>query len=118
MRVLVCGDRNWIDRLAIRRVLAVLEPETLIEGDCRGADKLAVEEAPASVETIITIPADWSKLGKAAGPIRNRKMLIAGRPDVVVVFHNSLKESRGSANMIQQAHGAGVPVLLYLGPSR
>jgi len=55
-------------------------------------------------------PADWSRHGKSAGPIRNRQMLIEGRPDIVVAFPGG----KGTANMIKQAVEAGVKVELVV----
>ena len=51
--------------------------------------------------------ADWATNGKAAGPIRNRKMLTEGRPDLVVAFPGG----RGTADMIAQSKAAGVRVV-------
>ncbi len=52
--------------------------------------------------------ADWSKHGKAAGPIRNRRMLEEGKPDLVI----ALQGGKGTASMIALAREAGVRVLL------
>lgn len=57
-------------------------------------------------------PADWS-IGRAAGPIRNKRMIVEGKPDLVVAFHDSLETSRRTRNMINQAISAGIPVAHY-----
>lgn len=44
--------------------------------------------------------------GKAAGPIRNQRMLDDGKPDRVLAFPGG----RGTANMVKLAKAAGVPV--------
>jgi UDP-N-acetylmuramoylalanine-D-glutamate ligase len=54
-----------------------------------------------------TYEADWDTHGKAAGPIRNKRMLDEGKPDLVVAFPGG----RGTANMISQARKAGVEVI-------
>lgn len=80
----------------------------LIEGGATGADRLAREWADMNGVQVLTFPAEWNIHGKSAGPIRNKKMLEEGRPDMVVAFPGG----RGTQNMINQAHEFGVKVLL------
>lgn len=111
MRVLVCGDRNWADYVAIRRELSKCPRGTVvIEGDCRGADRIAGEVAEALGFEVVRYPANWAAFGRGAGLVRNRQMLMEGKPDVVLAFHADLAASRGTANMLAQARAAGVPV--------
>jgi hypothetical protein len=81
--------------------------DVLIEGEAPGADTLAREWATEQGIPVERYPADWNRHGKAAGPIRNRRMLVEGKPDLVVAFPGG----RGTANMISQAEAAGVKVL-------
>lgn len=106
MRVLVCGGRDYHDWDRLRAVLDDIPITVMVEGCARGADSLAERYA-----TLVTIdnehyPADWDRHGKAAGPIRNKQMLDEGLPELVVAFPGG----RGTANMIEQAERAGVPV--------
>ena len=55
-------------------------------------------------------PADWS-LGRKAGPIRNRQMLVEGKPDVVYAFYQDKKKSKGTKNMAKQSKDAGILVV-------
>lgn len=55
----------------------------------------------------LTEIADWSKYGKAAGPMRNQKMLDEYKPDLVV----ALPGGRGTADMVSRARVAGVEVI-------
>lgn len=113
-KVLVCGDRNWTDRLSIRTWLRGLQKEgydTVIEGEARGADTIAREEAELLGMTVEKYSADWKKYGKAAGPIRNAEMLKAD-PDLVLAFHSDILKSKGTSNMIRQAKKRGVGVTL------
>lgn len=111
MRVLVCGSRNWADRAAILRELSRFpQGTTIIEGGCRGADRLAVGAAEELGFKVVEFRADWKQYGRAAGPIRNRRMLDEGRPDLVLAFHADIKKSCGTADMVRQARRAGVPV--------
>jgi len=55
----------------------------------------------------IAFPADWNKDGKAAGFVRNARMLRDGRPELVVAFPGG----KGTAHMVKLARDAGVAVL-------
>lgn len=110
MRVLICGDRNWEDVRAIEEFISKLPKDTIIiHGLCRGADIIADDMAHKHGLKILKFPAEWHKYGKAAGPIRNKKMIVDGKPDEVVAFHNNLSKSRGTVNMIKQARIYGIP---------
>ena len=60
--------------------------DCIIEGYAKGADTLAGEWALARNIHLLTYPANWRKDGKAAGPIRNVRMLEEGHPDLVLAF--------------------------------
>ena len=80
----------------------------IIEGDAKGADRLAGKWADLKGIGKAVYPADWDKYGKKAGPIRNKQMLDEGKPDCVIAFLT--KNSRGTRNMVSQADKAGVKV--------
>lgn len=123
MLVLICGDRNWVDRESIRSWLLKLQDwgfDTLIEGECQGADIIAREEAELMGFKIIGrdkhtkgFPAQWNKFPKygAAGPIRNAEML-THNPVLVVAFHNNIDASKGTKNMLNQAKAKGIDCIL------
>ncbi len=116
MRVLVCGDRHWVDKNAIVAALARLDKvDIVIEGEARGADTLAREVAEEFNIPVLAFPADWNKYGRAAGPIRNRQMLDEGKPDLVIAFHSNIVESRGTKNMLEQARSRGIHTRLCNG---
>lgn len=117
MRVLVTGDRNWTDRNIVWAVLDGLrmgigdDPDFIvIEGEARGADTEAREWAKAWRLDYEPFPAKWDEHGKSAGPRRNLKMLVEGKPDVVLAFHGDLENSKGTKHMVTIARKAGVPV--------
>lgn len=112
MRVLICGDRNYTDAWRIRQVLLNPDVTTLIEGGASGADYLAKMIAEKLGITVEEYPAEWNRYGKAAGPIRNKRMLDEGRPDLVFAFHNDISKSKGTKNMIDQAQSRGIEVRL------
>lgn len=125
LRVLVCGDRNWTDYELIAKVLDGLMNErpdsdapylTVIHGCARGADSLACQwvdrnyvyyDGYVAQEKFI---ADWDQFGRAAGPIRNRRMLKEGKPDRVIAFHDDIEHSKGTKNMVTIAREEGIPV--------
>lgn len=109
MRLLVCGDRNWTSVESVLSQIELLNPSLIIEGEARGADSIAREVAIHLGIPVLKFPADWSKHGKAAGPIRNAQMLKEGRPDFVLAFHHNIEESKGTKNMIMIAEKAGIP---------
>ena len=106
-RVLVCGGRNYSDACRVGVVLDELTIELIIQGGAGGADALAKEYAITNQVQVQEFKADWNANGRAAGPIRNSKMLIEGKPDVVLAFPGG----RGTADMVVKAKRAGVQVL-------
>lgn len=112
MRLLICGDRNWVDKDLIKATIAKEAPTVVIHGDCRGADKLAGQAAHELGIEVIAFPADWKKLGRAAGPLRNKQMLVQGRPDKVIAFHDDISQSKGTLNMLNQVANYSIPSVL------
>lgn len=110
MRLLICGSRGWADDWPIRLTLETHEPTVVIHGDCRGADRIAGEVAAEMGIEVLGFPADWDRHAKGAGPERNQQMLDEGKPDRVVAFHDDLKNSEGTADMVRRAQQAGLPV--------
>lgn len=114
MKVLVCGGRDYSDWHALSAALAqvkLLAPHdslTIIQGGAAGADAMAREWCEAYHIPYMNYPADWEKHGRAAGPIRNQRMLDEGRPDLVLAFPGG----RGTADMMTRARSAGVEVRL------
>ena len=111
MRVLVCGGRefdNWVmlsSALQAATVDCPVQP-TIIQGGAKGADFLARAWGKMARMAVEEYPADWKRHGRAAGAVRNQQMLDEGRPDLVVAFPGG----RGTADMVQRAKRAGVPV--------
>lgn len=109
MRVLVCGGRDYDDIQHVYIVLDSIHAETaitcIIEGGAKGADYLACRwSAARHLHEHAKFNADWSLHGKAAGPLRNQKMLDEGRPDLVVAFPGG----SGTADMVRRAKAAGI----------
>ena len=109
-RVLVCGGRDYCNREMVYSVLDAAHAANpivcLIHGAARGADTLAADWALDRDVLCNAFPADWERDGKAAGPIRNQRMLQEGKPHMVIAFPGG----RGTADMARKAENAGIPV--------
>lgn len=112
-RLLICGSRRWRNREAIYTVLREHRPDLVIEGGAPGADRIAHEEALALGIPVRQFRADWKRYGRAAGPIRNERMLHEGKPTAVAAF--VLPSSKGSWHMIEIAETAGIEVVVFYG---
>ena len=119
MRFIVCGSRDWPDNEAIRRCIEELAQTcpgaVIMHGDAPGADRAAAKAAQSAGLMVEAYPADWQQHGKAAGVLRNSKMLAIGlsrgAPLSVLAFHRN--NSPGTADMIARARRAHVPVVVY-----
>lgn len=112
-KVVVTGSRDWNDWAAIeeqlRRVQGLAEQVVIIHGGARGADKMCQYKARQLGLEVLEVPAEWDRLGKRAGHVRNTQMLDL-EPDEVVAFW--LDRSRGTADCIRQAREAHIPVTI------
>jgi hypothetical protein len=109
MKILVCGGRDFSDVNKIAEVLSVYtEDVTLAHGNCKGADKLSEEYAIAHNWKVVPYPANWALYGKQAGPLRNQKMLVDFKPDVVVAFPGG----KGTEDMVYKAKRAGIKLVI------
>jgi len=108
-RALVCGGRDFenVDLLydTLDKFLGPIA--VVISGGARGADSLAEMWADERGIPVERYEADWGTHGKAAGPIRNQRMLEEGKPGVVFAFPGG----RGTADMVGRARRAGVRVI-------
>ena len=109
-RVLVCGGRAFDDRDLFDAVMSEIASRgrliRVIQGGATGADALAREWCVRWGYRYEHFPADWRRLGPAAGPIRNQEMINVGRPDLVLAFPGG----RGTADMVRRAKAAGIEV--------
>mmetsp|Transcript_68560 Transcript_68560/g.161171 ORF Transcript_68560/g.161171 Transcript_68560/m.161171 type:complete len:173 (+) Transcript_68560:67-585(+) len=109
LTVLVSGSRNWSDRSIVHsqltRIAQTLPKEKgtplLVHGNCRGLDLLAASVALELKWEVSAQPAEWSKLGRRAGPIRNQQMLDEFSPDICLAFPFSTSTG-GTVDMIRR----------------
>ena len=129
-RVIVAGGRNWRDRerveTVLRRAYAALSQGLLFAADGVKAipdQPMFVHGAcPSGVDWIVRDyclrmgwmqdphPADWEKHGKAAGPMRNQRMVDRGA-GLCLAFPTA--ESRGTWDCIRRAVAAGIETRIY-----
>jgi hypothetical protein len=97
----------------MREILSALDEDTtIIHGGAPGADRMAGSLAMKLGFDIIVYYAEWVKHGKAAGAIRNRRMLDEEHPDLVIAFWDG--SSPGTAGMIREAEQRDVEVWTIL----
>jgi SLOG family YspA-like protein len=124
LRLLVCGSRTWTDAALLAEAVDQVVADhgqgragvVLIEGDARGADRLAGALAKARGWELEVYPADWQRHGRAAGMRRNARMLRQGRPERVIACADDLTASRGTADLVRRAHSVGLPVVVVSHP--
>jgi hypothetical protein len=119
VRLLVAGSRTWTDRDRLWQILGTLSGElarvhkdrfvkeglTLVSGHARsGADVLAEEwfADRFPLESPELWPADWKKIGRRAGIVRNTAMVDSG-PDLCVAF---IMPCDKDACVIKNPHGS------------
>lgn len=107
--MLVCGGRNFNDSILLLSALSKAHAHRpiglLIHGGAKGADIMAGAWAKGRGIHVARVDALWDAHGKAAGPARNRAMLLL-KPDVVIAFPGG----SGTAHMVGIAREAGITV--------
>lgn len=115
-RVMITGSRAWTDGELIYRALEELKArgaKVFIHGAASGADTLGARAAMALGYEVHAFRADWGTYGKAAGPLRNQRMLDEGKPDFVIAF--PLCGSKGTWDAVDRAKRAGIVVKVWKG---
>jgi hypothetical protein len=108
MRVIIAGGRDIND---FDLVLDAVEDsgfdiDTVVSGGARGVDHMGEIFASEMNLKLNVYEADWERNGRAAGPIRNRKM--AENADALIAIWDG--KSRGTKNMIETAKKLGLLV--------
>lgn len=113
MKLAVVGSRTFLDYDYLKRSLLesfpLSEVEEIISGGAKGTDSLAERFAREHNIPVTVFPADWKRLGRKAGPVRNAD--IVRRADVIAAFWDG--QSRGTKDTIRQARLAGKRMLIF-----
>lgn len=121
MKVLVCGGRHFSNYSVLSSILDDCltkcnygEEIEIVSGGCKGADSLAERYANENNIAMKIFPANWTKYGKAAGPIRNKEMVnyIKNYNSIVVAFIS--KDSIGTKNTVKLAKSNNIPTIEIL----
>ena len=84
-----------------------------IFGDATGVDAIVWKWAKSCYDLYDRYKAQWTKLGKSAGPLRNQQMLDEN-PDIELVL--AFPGGVGTKDMISRAKKAGIKVLQFKTP--
>jgi hypothetical protein len=100
-----------IDRLCGHRIFQSVTCLKLFHGEAPGTDSLAGIYSTEKGIPVVGVGANWKKLGRAAGPERNRRMLEAALQDAggdgsVVLI--SFPGGKGTENCIETALSMGI----------
>jgi len=116
LKLLIAGSRSLkipaktIQRICRRANIEIEHLTEVVSGKARGVDTSGESFAKELNITIKDFPADWSKYGKAAGPIRNRQM--AEYCDAAIIIWDGY--SRGSFNMMEEMDRLRKPYYLVI----
>lgn len=107
MRILSCGGRDFYDELTVYFAFKELPEDTVIvHGGANGSDYLTEQVCKGFGYTVYSAKAEWDRLGREAGPQRNRMMLDKYGPiDILYVFPGG----RGTEDMVMVAAERGIP---------
>jgi hypothetical protein len=113
-RILVTISRSWSDITRLRAVLEKVHGEhptaVLVHGDAPKGDRMAAGIWRSLGGVVEAWPADWTRLGKRAGMVRNARM-VESNPAAVLSFIRD--GSAGATHCTDLAEGAGLPVVRY-----
>lgn len=105
MRVIIAGTRTlWVSPQFIKEILYQHKIKQMSEVVCGGANgmdaagKNFAQKFNIPVEMFEVKKEDWDKHGRAAGPMRNKRMANYG--DILLLIWDG--KSRGSASMKQE----------------
>lgn len=115
MKIIAITGTRTMERFgeAVKKMTAqVLQGECFfVLGDAKGVDEEAKLFCQQTSTDHAIFYAHWDALGRGAGPERNKRMLLCGKPDVVWAFPG--KNSKGTWNMVRQAKKLGIEVVVY-----
>ena len=112
MRTIIAGSRSVKHYEVVRKAIrdSGFEITKVVSGGALGADKLGEEWARDNQIPVQRFPADWTRHGKSAGPLRNIQM--AENADALIAIWDGV--SRGTKHMIEAAAQRGLMVHISL----
>ena len=108
MKMIIAGgrkyqftDKDYAELDKIHKIISVTE---VVSGKAKGADTCGEVWAKKNGIKVADFPAEWTKFGKAAGPIRNLEM--AKYADALAVSSGN----DGTSNMVKNAKKEGLEI--------
>jgi predicted Rossmann fold nucleotide-binding protein DprA/Smf involved in DNA uptake len=113
MKLAIVGTRNYCDyksfKVHLKNFIGDQKIDCIISGGAQGADSLAARYARKKHIELIVYPAKWKKYGRAAGPIRNKKIVQSA--DHILAFPTG-PSSKGTYSTINIADQMKKPVTI------
>ena len=121
-RIIICGGRHFndynaleslVDSVFVEKGLTNNEVE-IVSGHCEGADMLGEMYAKNHGIVCKVYPAEWTKYGRAAGPIRNSQMIeYASESSIPIVVAFVSPRTKGTIDTIIKAKEKEFSVYKY-----
>ena len=110
MKTIVAGSRTIIDLNFVRMAIKSCHWKIteIVSGTAKGVDRLGEIAAEELNIPVRRFPADWGRLGKGAGHIRNKEMSVYA--DALIACWDGV--SPGTLNMIKTAKEDGLIVMV------
>ena len=116
--VIVTGSRKWRNPRLVWQAIEASGATVIVHGDCQsGADAHAAGYAGSNRLTIaeVPMPAQWQDEGRAAGPLRNGRMLslvqnLAACNYIVEVLAFPMSDGKGTQDCMRAARAAHITV--------
>jgi hypothetical protein len=111
MKIAVVGSRQVLDEPVIQEVLDTYlgKMTVLITGGAKGVDTLAERWARKNDIPVEVYLPDWKNLGKAAGIVRNRAMVLECQE--CIAFWDGI--SKGTKSTIDMCKKQNKPVVVF-----
>lgn len=112
-RIVISGSRQFNDYEYLLKKFNFITSEIpfdtieIITGGARGTDKLGERFAREHDIKLTLFPAEWSKYGFAAGPVRNKQMAVYAKEEYAILCAFWNGKSKGTLNMIEAAISTG-----------
>lgn len=110
MKTIIAGSRTISDLAIVEKAVfdSGFKITEVVSGGARGVDNLGEKYAANNNLPLKLFRADWKRLGKSAGYVRNREM--AGYAAALVAVWDG--ESKGTKNMIEEARKYSLKVFV------
>ena len=122
VKAIVCGGRHFDNydylEITLDSIFEELDLDyeniEIVSGNCNGTDKLGEQYAKEHCIKTKVFPAEWKKYGRAAGPIRNEKMIeYISNSDLPVVIAFVSENSKGTLDTIKRANKRNLKTFIF-----